>query len=168
MYQPLHHIIWYGRNFPCLEQKFMHNIPTPPTSILWHFMQLPYQDRGSKPFPLHIVLSIQRSECTCSQLAPSDIPCTSPFPVWYNRDKKAIIRVSCYSNPKKGMPTGTIKNKPSSFPIYPLHKNLINLGTTKMYVLYGLLRRSSNNKSRAVSIAAGKGVLNILSPLCYS
>ena len=84
------------------------------------------------------------------------------------RINKATIRGSCYSNPQKGMPTVIVNNRSASFPVCLLHKNSIKRDITTIFVLYGLLIRASNSKSKAVSIDGDKKVHNILSPLFSS
>ena len=66
------------------------------------------------------------------------------------------------------MPEEMVNNKSDSFTIYILHKNVTKRGITTVCVLYGLLSRASNNKSRAVCIDAGEGFRGRFSPLCSS
>ena len=79
---------------------------------------------------------------------------------------KSIIRGSCYTNPQKGITTGTVNRNPTFFAIFFLHKKIIIQRTTIKCFLYGRWSCDSNKKFNSVSDADGCGTHRRLSPLC--
>ena len=113
--------------------------------------------RRGGPIPFHSLFYSPYNDMTVP--AANSLPLILHGPLHSLRNtigrKKVTIRGSCSFNPQKGMPTIMVNNRSASFPVCILHNNIIKWGTMIICVLYGLLIRASNSKSKSVYIDAG-------------